>query len=111
MGIRGITVLLQVVTETGKDLTNRPIYKDRWIPVDNVLIAPVSTEDQITSIQLHGKTAVYQLGIPKDDTHIWDDRLVRFAGRTWHVFGLPETGIADNIPGPWNTKWKVEAYG
>lgn len=108
--IRGITVSLQVKTVAGKDALNREYYSTDWVDVENVLVAPVSVDDQISSIQLHGKKAVYQIAIPKGDEHVWDDRLVRFFGNTWHVFGPPETGIEDNIPLSWNKKWKVEAY-
>ena len=109
--IHGITVDLQVRTVIGKDDLNHNIYSTEWIPVENILVAPVSTDDVISTTQLHGKKAVYQIAIPKGDDHIWDDRLVQFFGKTWHVFGFPQTGIEDNIPGPWNTKWMVETYG
>lgn len=110
MRIKGITVSLQVRTVAGKDALNHEYYSTDWVDVENVLVSPVSAEDQITSVQLHGKKAIYQIAIPKGDEHIWDDRLVRFFGQTWHVFGAPETGIEENIPLSWNTKWKVEAY-
>ena len=108
--IKGMTVSLEIRTKTGIDELNRDIYSSDWVDVPNVLVAPVSSDDQLSSLELHGKKAVYQLAIPKGDTHIWDDRLVRFFGQTWHVFGAPETGIEENIPLSWNTKWKVETY-
>lgn len=74
-------------------------------------MSPVSVEDVTASVQLYGKKAEYMIGIPKGDTHIWEDQIVEFFGKRWHVFGFPEEGIEANIPLEWNTKWKVERYG
>jgi len=97
--------------ETGKDPFGAPIYADVPITVENVLIAPASADDIVTSTDLYGKKAVYLLGIPKGDAHTWDDRLVQFFGQTWRVFGLAQEGIADLVPLGWNKKVMVERYG
>ena len=109
--IKGITVKLHVNEKTGEDEFGAPIYTESTIDVDNVLVAPVSSTDNINNTSLYGKTAVYQLGIPKGDTHTWEDTTVEFFGKTWHTFGLEYGGIEENIPGPWNAKVQVEIHG
>ncbi|MBR4743548.1 MAG: hypothetical protein IK082_05070 [Oscillospiraceae bacterium] len=78
--------------------------------VDNVLIAPMSTEDVISELNLTGKHAVYQLGIPKGDTHNWVNAKVSFFGETWKTIGFPEEGQEEMIPLSWNRKVKVERW-
>lgn len=111
MELKGITIQLQVKTEIGRDAFNAPIYEKSWVNVDDVLIAPVSTTDALDILNLTGKKAVYTLGIPKGDTHIWEDSYVRFFGETWHAVGFPQEGIEDLIPLSWNKKVTVERYG
>ena len=43
--IKGITVVLYDKEEIGKDNFNMPIYKEIPITINNVLIAPSSTDD------------------------------------------------------------------
>ena len=79
--------------------------------VDNVLIAPSSSNEVLSANDLYGKKAVYTLAIPKDDTHNWEDCEVVFFGRTWRTFGIPLEGIPELIPLKWNKKVMVERYG
>lgn len=109
--IKGITVTLYQKKEVGRDDFNAPIYEESTIMVDNVLVAPSSTDDMVTSTDLVGKKAVYTLGIPKDDTNTWEDAIVEFYGQKWHVFGFAIQGIVENIPLDWNKKVMVERYG
>lgn len=110
--IKGITVYLINLVETGRDPFNAPIFEEVRVPVENVLVSPMSNQVDVTSMeQLYGKRAVYQLAIPKGDTHTWQDQVVEFFGERWRVFGFPQTGIEENIPLDWNTKWMVERYG
>ncbi len=108
--MKGITIQLQVKTETGRDDFNAPIYSEEWVDVENVLVAPVSTTDAIELLNLTGKKAEYQLGIPKGDMHTWEDCKVRFFGKTWQSIGFPEEGIESLIPLSWNKKVTVERY-
>lgn len=108
--IRGMTVTLISKVETGEDEFGRPTYRDLAIPVDNVLVAPVTSEDAVNALDLHGKRAVYVLGIPKSDTHDWEDVEVRFFDETWRTFGKPMEGIEEMIPLEWNKKVMVERY-
>lgn len=109
--IKGITVGLHVKEVVGTDPFNRPVHKEKIVDVANVLVAPSSSDDIVTSQNLYGKKAVYTLAIPKGDTHTWEDTKVDFFGRTWQTFGYPLSGIEENIPLDWNQKVMVETYG
>ena len=108
--IKGITVTLISNVETGKDDFDVPIYEEKREAVDNVLVSPMLSDDVISNLNLSGKKAVYQLGIPKGDTHTWEDQKVEFFGETFKVFGKTIQGIEANIPGKWNKKVTVELY-
>lgn len=111
MTIEGITIQLAVKTETGRDSFNAPVYEEEWVDVDNVLVAPTSSQDALDILNLTGKKAVYTLGIPKGDDHIWEDCKVRFFGEVWSSIGFPQEGIEKLIPLKWNKKVMVERYG
>lgn len=108
--IKGITVTLVNLTQTGTDAFGNPIYSETEKTVDNVLVAPSSTDDIVTAMNLWGKKAVYTIGLPKGDNNVWKDQKVRFFGETWQVIGLPTEGIEENVPGQWHIKWMVERY-
>lgn len=108
--IHGITVTLINQVQSGVDAFNAPIYTETETEVDNVLVAPSSTDDVTESLNLWGKKAVYTIALPKGDTHVWKDQKVRFFGETWRVIGLPKQGIEANVPTQWHIKWMVERY-
>lgn len=109
--MRGITITLYEPTQTGTDALNAPIYTDEAVSVDNVLVAPMTTEEVLQTYTLTGRKAVYQMGIPKGDTHEWTaGKKVRFFGEDWRIIGLPEEGIEHLIPLDWNKKVRVERY-
>lgn len=108
--IQGITVKLLQQTQTGTDPFGAPIYTEKEVSVDNVLVAPSSVDDINTALDMWGKKAVYTLGLPKGDTHTWQDQKVKFFGATWRVIGLPMQGIEANVPTKWHVKWLVERY-
>lgn len=109
--IKGMPVVLYETTVTGYDPLNAPIYSETPIVVDNVLVSPISTADIISGVQLYGKHAVYELCIPKDDSHDWEDKVVEFFGHKWRTFGFPQQWIPENVPLSWNLKVMVERYG
>lgn len=109
--IKGITVTLIDNLETGKDPFGTPIYEDKEIEVKNVLVSPTSSDDIVNQLTLTGKKAIYTLAIPKEDTHDWENKKVRFFGKTWRTFGEPLEGIEELIPLDWNKKVTVEHYG
>lgn len=55
-----------------------------------------------------GTVPGYVLGIPKADAHDWTG-IVEVFGRTFRTVGIPEEGIAANIPTPWHKRVRIEA--
>ena len=108
--IKGITITLLDTIEDGKDDFGHPIYRETEIQVENVLVAPSSTDDVTTQVNLTGKKAEYTLGIPKGDQHDWKEKIVIFFGRKWRTIGIPLEGIEAMIPLDWNKKVMVETY-
>lgn len=108
--IKGISVILVDKVEVGRDPFGAPIYNEKEIVVDNVLVSPTQSEEVINQYNLTGRRAVYTLAIPKGDTNNWTDREVRFFGKRWKVFGEPLEGIEEMIPLGWNKKVTVERY-
>lgn len=109
--IKGITVTLYEKTAAGVDEFNKTSYTEQAVDVDNVLVAPATSEEILDTINLYGKKAEYTMAIPKGDTHLWEDCKVSFFGEDWHVFGIPLQGIECDIPLAWNKKVMVERYG
>ena len=108
--LKGRTVTLYVRTAGEPDAFGRPTYTETAVEVPNVLIAPVSAEDVISELNLSGKQAVYQLGIPKGDANVWEGNRVEFFGESWRVIGYPTEGQEEMIPLRWNRKVRVERY-
>lgn len=108
--IKGITVVLIDHRETGVDPFGAPINAEVEISVQNVIVAPISTEDAAKVLDLSGRRAAYWLGIPKGDTNKWENREVRFFGKRWRTIGIPIEGIEEMIPLDWNKKVMVERY-
>ena len=107
----GITVTLYDRTETSKDSLNHPIYTETPTTVDNVLVAPMDTQEVLETYNLTGRKAVYQMAIPKGDTHDWSaGKKVNFFGEDWRIIGMPLEGIDHLIPLSWNKKVRVERY-
>lgn len=109
--IKGITVTLYEKEKIGEDDFKTPIYAETPVPVENVLVSPSESSDIVEDLQLRGKKLVYELSIPKNDTHIWEDRTVEFYGHKWQTIGFCRQYIAENVPLDWNRKIKVERYG
>lgn len=109
--MKGVPVVLHVRTQTGVDAFNNPVYSDTPVTVNNVLIGQPTTDDITDSIELYGKRIEYMLGIPKGDTHDWEDTVVEFWGQSYRTFGFTIQGIEENIPTPWHRKVRVERCG
>lgn len=107
----GITVTLFDKQIVGRDKMNAPIYEEIPVEIENVLVAPISSEEVLDTLNLTGKKAVYNLAIPKGDTHTWEDRRVNFFNQDWRVISFPVEGIEELIPLSWNRKVQVEKYG
>lgn len=110
MAIRGITVTLIQLTTTGFNDYGEPVQTEESIPVENVLVTPISDAEAVEIYNLEGKKAVYQLAIPKGDQHSWENNYVEFFGKRWKVIGPVIQGIEELIPLSWNKKVRVERY-
>ena len=108
--MKGIPVILHVKTPAGTDALNNPVFSDDTVVVANVLVGQPTTEDVTSSISLYGKKLEYILGIPKGDTHAWEDTEVEFFGKKFRTFGSVIEGIEANVPTPWHKKVRVERY-
>lgn len=108
--IKGMTITLIDKVEIGRDPFNKPIYQDKPIEIENVLVAPTSSDDVINELSLSGRKAVYTLAVPKGDTHDWEEKEVLFFGKRWRAFGIPLEGMDHLIPLDWNKKVMVERY-
>ena len=87
-----------------------PIYEEIPENIDNVLVGSPTSQEIVDANNLYGKKAVYTLGIPKGDTHDWEDVKVSFFGNDYKTFGIPLEGIEDLIPLQWNKKIMVAHY-
>lgn len=107
----GISVTLEVKTQTGTDNFGQPIYKTTNESVSDVLVGEPSTDDITNALAMYGKKVVYTLAIPKGDAHTWEDTYVTlpdpFGGR-YHTVGFATAGIEANIPLRWNKKVHLE---
>ena len=108
--IHGIPITLIDKQVVSVDPFGSPVVKDVEILVDNVLVAPATTEDVTNQMSLTGKKISYTIGIPKGDANDWENKEVRFFGKRWRTVGIPLEGIEELIPLEWNKKVMVERY-
>lgn len=107
----GITVTLEVKTQTGTNNFGEPVFSTSPKEVSDVLVGEPSADDITNNLAMHGKKTKYTLAIPKGDENIWEDTYVilpaPFTGR-YHTIGKPTAGIEANIPLRWNKKVHLE---
>ena len=103
--LKGIDVTLYEKTQTGTDEADAPVYAETPVTVENVLITPVDSAASPTELQLSGRHLVYELCIPKADTH-----KVEFFGQRFRTCGGVVQGIERMIPLCWNKKVQVVRY-
>ena len=108
--IHGIPITLIDKQVVSVDPFGSPVVKDVEITIDNVIVAPATTEDVTSQMSLTGKKISYTIGIPKGDTNDWEEKEVRFFGKRWKTVGIPLEGIESMIPLEWNKKVMVERY-
>lgn len=109
--IHGIEITLYVKAQTGVDGFGSPVYEETQERVKNVLVGEPTAEELINEMQLHGQLLAYTLGIPKGDTHDWNDVTVEFFGQQFQTYGPATEGIEAMIPLNWNKKVKVRRIG
>lgn len=108
--IHGIPITLIDKQVVSVDPFGSPVVKDVEITIDNVIVAPATTEDVTSQMSVTGKKISYTLGIPKGDNNDWENKEVRFFGKRWKTVGIPLEGIESMIPLDWNKKVMVERY-
>lgn len=108
--LQGITIKLHERVKTGENAFRSPIYDEIITDVENVLVFPSGSDPVLEDTQLQGKRLTYTLCIPKEDSHIWENRTVEFFGKKWQVVGLPEEWIGELVPLGWNRRVQVERY-
>ncbi len=108
--IKGMTIILVDKVKVDVDPFGVPIFENQEIEVENVLVAPTSSDDVVNEMSLSGRKAVYTLAIPKGDTHDWENKEVIFFGKSWRAFGIPLEGMEHLLPLDWNKKVMVERY-
>lgn len=109
--LQGIKIRLYEPTQTGVDAFNHPVFDEKPVDVENVLVFPTGTDPVVDDTNLSGKRIRYTLLIPREDGHVWHDRTVEFWGHKWRTVGLPEEWISDLLPLGWNKRVEVERYG
>lgn len=109
--MKGMTVGLVVKTQTGEDPFGAPVFSEEIVDINDVLVGQPSSEDVLSTLNLTGKRIAFVLGIPKGDTHKWEDTEVIIWGERYRTIGYPETGIQANVPLRWGKNVKVERYG
>ncbi len=108
--IHGIQITLIDKQVISVDPFGSPVVKDVEITIDNVIVAPATTDDVTSQMSLTGKKISYTLGIPKGDNNDWENKEVRFFGKRWKTVGIPLEGIESMMPLEWNKKVIVERY-
>lgn len=108
--IRGTAVQLGIKMQTGTDAFGAPVCETEYVTVDNVLVGEPTSDEVTSGLALSGKTTEFMLGIPKGDTHDWEDTTVIIFGRKYRTVGAVIRGIEENIPGPWHFKIRVVRY-
>lgn len=114
--LKGVSIIIEVKTQTGTDPFGKPIFSTTWDTVDNVLVGQPDPEEVKQTLDIQGKKVIYKLAIPKGDAHDWENVRVMlpqpysFAG-TYMTVGFPISGIDELIPLSWNQKVLLERYG
>lgn len=108
--MKGTTVSIVVKTQTGTDAFGAPIYEETTEAVADVLVGQPTSQEVTDAMNLHGKMVAFVLGIPKGDTHVWEDTTVIIWGNKYRTIGSPTTGEQANIPLRWGQNVKVERY-
>lgn len=108
--LRDMDVVLINRTQSDTDPFGNPVFTETETTVHHVLVAPATADDLVNVLGLDGKKEVYKLGLPKGDTHTWQDQDVRFFGKRYHIFSPVTRGIEENVPTPWHHIYFCERY-
>lgn len=106
--IKAITVRLFSPVTQSLDGFGEPVTTETFEDVPGVLVYPTTGDAIVTDLQIYGKRSIYELCIPKGDSHQWEDKNVEFFGKRFHVFTPEIEYIDENVPLRWNKKVRVE---
>lgn len=109
--MRGRTIQLYTQIQTGTDWSNRPIYEEALVDVNDVLINSPTAEDIAQTLDLFGKHVQYVLSIPKGDENDWTNKKVFIPGYGMFRTITDVQYMEENTPTRWNKEVKVERYG
>lgn len=109
--MKGTTIQLSVKTITSYDPFGAPIETETLVDIPDVLVGQPTSDDVDAVYSAYGKHIAYSLGIPKGDTHNWEDAEVVIWGNRYKTIGYPVTAEQANIPLRWGQVVKVERYG
>ena len=110
----GITVQLEVRTQSGTDGFNRPVYSSEYVTVDDVVVGSPTADERNDTLTLTGKHIEYWIGIPKGDEHDWVDKELILPAPfscTVRTFGFVQTAPQDLLPLRWGARVMAERYG
>lgn len=114
MMIKGASVVVRSFTQTGVDRFNNPVVEATETVVDNVLIAPGTTED-LEASRPEGVQVAYSLHFPKSFVGSLEGCEVTLPapwGGTYRVIGNPGAYMDANTPTQWHMPVEVEvAHG
>lgn len=107
----GITVTLEILTQTSTDAFGQPVYTTSTKDISDVLVGEPTTDDITNTLAMYGKKVAYTLAIPKGDENTWENTYVTlpapFSGR-YRTIGFVTAGIEANVPTRWNKKVHLE---
>lgn len=107
---KGIKIKFIEQKQTGSNSLGEPIFSETEEIIENVLIAPTTADEALSSTDLAGRKEVYTLAIPKGDTHNWDYAVVEFFGKRYKACAPAMGGIDELVPLSWGKKVRVERY-
>lgn len=106
------SVILHEKTLSGADDFGHETWTETDATIDGVIVGEASTSDVESAIEVYGKKLSYTLGIPKGDTHNWEDANVTIRGKLFHTIGIPLQITHGGMPTwwQWDKKIGVEIY-
>lgn len=109
--MKGTTIQLVEDIVVEYDPFGAPVTQQQLVDIDDVLVGQPTTQEVVDTMQVYGKRIEYVLGIPKGDSHKWEDATVYIWGKPYRTIGYPITGEQANIPLRWGMNVRVERYG
>lgn len=104
----GETVEVETTVQAGKDSFGNAIYESKFVPVENVLVAPSSTTNVIDTTRPNGANVVYQLYFPKGFDLPLMNKKIKVRNEVFRVIGDPKPYPVENTPTPWFMEVEVE---